>query len=181
MKLAGCRACVSEARGRHSGGFTLIEMMVTVLVLAILVGVAVPSFRNASLSSRLTGYANDLLASTQVARSEAIKRNAPVFVCASSDGTSCLDEGDWDVGWIVVTDGGLVLQRQPALSAEFNVTEEDGLTTLEFPPTVVGVEPASFTICRGEPVGHEERVVTVTASGAASVSRTNTGNCPGAD
>ena len=55
----------SGSRGVVPRGFTLIELMVAILVLGILLGVAVPSFREAALSSRLTGYANDLVASAQ--------------------------------------------------------------------------------------------------------------------
>lgn len=83
-------------------GFTLIELMVAIMVLSILLGIAVPSFRDAALGSRLTGYANDLVAGVQIARSEAIKRNAVVSLCPSSDGDTCAPPGTpWDRGWIV--------------------------------------------------------------------------------
>jgi type IV fimbrial biogenesis protein FimT len=159
-------------------GFTLIELMVTLMVLAILIGIAVPSYRDASLSSRLTAYANDLVASTQLARSEAIKRNSPVRLCASEDGATCAVDVDWNVGWIVITSGDAVLQRQEPVSAEFRFIEAGGATELVFPAAVVGVTPASFTVCRADPVGNQERVVTVTASGSASVARTEEGDCP---
>lgn len=170
-----------RSRAGRPRGFTIVEIMVAMLILAILIGFAVPTFRDAALSSRLTGYANDLLASAQIARSEAIKRNAVVTLCISTDGSTCADEGGWEQGWIVVTNDGAVLQRQTALSPEFRVTEAGGLTELLFPPTVVGVGPASFTVCRAQPVGSQERVLNVTASGAASVSRTEEGECPESD
>ena len=97
-----------EPPARRAGGFTLIEMMTAILILAILVGLAVPSFNNASLSGKLTGFANDLLASSQLARSEAIKRNVAVTMCASSDGSTCDDPEGWETGWIVVADPGVL-------------------------------------------------------------------------
>jgi|OpeIllAssembly_1097287.scaffolds.fasta_scaffold58881_2 type IV fimbrial biogenesis protein FimT len=169
-------------RGPTPRGFTLIELMVAIMVLGILLGVAVPSFRDAALSSRLTAYANDLVASAQIARSEAIKRNAPVTLCASADGAVCEEDGGWEVGWIVLTADGAVLQREQPLSDEFRFTETSGgLTEITFPATVVGVTPASFTVCRGSPVGKQERVVTISVSGNASVTRTTEGDCPEAE
>ena len=159
-------------------GFTLVEIMMAIVILAILLGIAVPSFRDASLSSRLTGYANDIVASAQVARSEAIKRNARVRLCTSAAGTACEADADWTDGWIVVTAGGEVLRRQASLDDAFSVTEGDGEVEISFPPTVVGVVPAAFTVCRATPAGGQERLVTISSSGAATVNRTETGSCP---
>lgn len=155
--------------------------MVTILILVILVGFAVPTFRDAALSSRLTAQANDLLASAQIARSEAIKRNVNVTLCVSTDGVACAGNGGWEKGWIIRTDDGNVLQRQEAFPAEFRVTEAGGLTELVFPPTVVGVGPASFTVCRASPLGSQERVLNISVSGAGSIERTEDGECPESD
>jgi type IV fimbrial biogenesis protein FimT len=173
------RSRPGRVRGLIPRGFTLIELMVAIMVLAILLGVAVPSFRDAALGSRLTAYANDLVASAQVARSEAIKRNAPVRLCVSSGGAAC-EEDSWEAGWIVVTDGGQVLQRQQPISGDFRFFEAGGADEITFLATVVGVTPASFTVCRATPVGSQERVVTISASGSASVVRTTDGECPAA-
>ena len=70
--------------------------------MAVLATLAVPSFRDASLGSRLAATANSLHGSIQIARSEAIKANAPVTLCASADGLTCATAGDWDQGWIVL-------------------------------------------------------------------------------
>jgi type IV fimbrial biogenesis protein FimT len=171
-------------RSRAARGFTLVELMVTLLVLAILLGLAVPSFRDASLSSRLTGYANDLVAGVQIARSEAIKRNATVTLCASEDGATCAEDVGWEVGWIVLaprptTPGTLdVVDRHAPLTDEFIITEASGLTEMDFPPTVVGVTAAMFTVCRESPVGKQEREVSVTLTGATAVEITENGECP---
>lgn len=182
--------------GRKARGFTLVELMVTLLVLAVLLGLAVPSFRDAALSSRLTGYANDLVASVQVARSEAIKRNASVTLCASTDGATCEEDVGWEVGWIilaprqetvpaadpsdpptVVTVMDVVDQHAP-LTDEFIIAEASGITEMTFPPTVVGVTATTFTVCRESPVGKQEREVSVTMTGATAVTQTQNGECP---
>ena len=164
-------------RAGDASGFTLIELMVTITILAILLGWAVPSFNNAALSSKLTGFANDLVASTQIARSEAIKRNAAITLCASSNGTTCATSGGWEVGWILLR-GTTVLQRHQALPTEFRIVQTGGTSALAFPADVVGATAATFKVCRAAPVGHEERTVRVTTSGGTSVGRTETGTCP---
>src|SRR5918995_1551586 len=97
-------------RHGRSRGFTLIELLVALTIAAILFAIGVPMFRDASLGGRLSAAANNLLASVQLARSEAIKRNLPVTVCASSAGATCAGGGGWEQGWIVVDAGATVIQ-----------------------------------------------------------------------
>src|SRR6185369_496626 len=85
-------------------GFTMIELMVTIAIMAILAAIAAPSFNEAILSNKLAGYANNFVASAQLARSEAVKRNKPVRICRSANGTSCATSGTWRQGWIVFSD-----------------------------------------------------------------------------
>ena len=161
--------------GRKPRGFTLIEMMTAVFILAILVGLAVPSFREASLSSKLSGFANDIVASTQLARSEAIKRNVTVTMCASLNGATCVapPAAGWHTGWIVLADaGGLneaLVQHHPALPDEFRMVQTGGVASVLFPPTVVADNEVTLTVCRAEPEGSQERIVTITAARNARV------------
>lgn len=72
-------------RKRTQNGFTLLELMITLMVAGTILGMAAPSFREFVLNSRMTGSANDLLTSLNLARSEAIKRQRPVAICPSLD------------------------------------------------------------------------------------------------
>lgn len=85
-------------------GFTLIELMVSIGILAILVAVAIPSFTSVMVNYRLTSIANTFVASAQLARSEAIKRNGRVTMCKSADGVTCTVSGSWNQGWILFHD-----------------------------------------------------------------------------
>jgi type IV fimbrial biogenesis protein FimT len=107
----------------RSAGITLVEVAITVTILAILAAVALPAFNNVILANRLAAGANELVGSLQVARSEAIRRGSRVVVCASSSGTAC--GGAWSDGWIVFEDGNrdgsvsggeTVLRTQAALN-----------------------------------------------------------------
>jgi type IV fimbrial biogenesis protein FimT len=165
------------ARDRQRG-LTLVELMFTIFIMAVLAMLAIPSWRDASLGSRLSAVANSLHGSIQIARSEAIKSNAPVTLCASSDGSTCATSGDWDQGWIVINGDDVVLHSEPAQRNSYKVIEAAGKLALTFQPIGIGATDAVFTVCREDPVGNQERVVNVTATGSAYVSTTEDGVCP---
>jgi len=87
-------------------GFTLIELMVTLTVAAIILTIAIPSFRNVILNNRLVTQANELITGINLTRSEAIKRGRSVTICAANAGlTDCAASTDWATnGWIVFVD-----------------------------------------------------------------------------
>lgn len=88
---------------RLSKGFTLLELMVTVAVMAIMAALAFPSFQGTLRSNRMATTSNELIAALSLARSEAIKNTRGAGVCASSVGTSC-DGASWAGGWMVFGD-----------------------------------------------------------------------------
>lgn len=96
---AAIRPTVRPVRLR---GFTLMELMVTVAVLAILASLAAPSFTAVINNNRLATQANDLVASLQLARMEAVRRNESVAVCRSADGATCAGTAGAWTGWLTV-------------------------------------------------------------------------------
>lgn len=85
-------------------GFTLIELMVTIAVAAILMALAAPSMTTLIGSNRIQAEAASLVGDMQFARAEAIKRGIDVTICPSSDGAACLATTSWHSGWMVFSD-----------------------------------------------------------------------------
>lgn len=85
-------------------GFSLIGLIITLVVVAIVSGMSL-SFSGAFLQdNRLSVANNDLVSAINLARSSAVTRNAKASICASSDGQTCTGTA-WELGWIIFTDG----------------------------------------------------------------------------
>ena len=91
-----------EFRMTRQGGFTLLELMVTIAIAAIVLSVGVPSFRGVIMDNRLVSQANQIVTSIKIARSAAVRFQRNATVCASSnfDATtpSCSASNDWSNG-----------------------------------------------------------------------------------
>lgn len=91
---------------RFLTGFTLVEIMVSIAVLGILIAIAVPSFSNTIKRYRISAIRDELTASLQMARSEAIRRGVQIIVMRNT--VNCFfdmpDSQDWHCGWRLVVD-----------------------------------------------------------------------------
>jgi type IV fimbrial biogenesis protein FimT len=109
-------------------GFTLVELMVAVAILAILLTVGLPQMKVYFQGARMVTNTNDLIAAMALARSEAVKRGLRVTICQSDNAASaaptCSANTTWEDGWLVFTEDstgagrGLVGAYEPSSGDE---------------------------------------------------------------
>ena len=156
-------------------GFTLVELMITLSVLAILVGLATPSFRDFTRSNQVTAANNDLVTALNLARSEALRRSTGVTVCPSTDGAVCGAAADWKSGWIVFEDAAgtgvvasadKVVQKWGSINGNIQIATASANIQYQSTGTVAAAAglDVSYTSCTGP----RKRHLQVSAAGTIS-------------
>lgn len=103
---------VPRRRIGRARGFTLVELLITIAVVAITLGIGVPSFQEMTVRNRLMTQTNEILTAINLARSEAVKRNRTVTLCRADDAsaTACAGTGTWE-HWIILAGADNVVRR----------------------------------------------------------------------
>jgi len=168
---------IMHIQSHYHNGFTLIELMVTISIAAILLGIAIPSFTSTITSNRLTTNANELVTALNLARSEAIKRGQHVVV--KKTGTN------WENGWQVfvdidrsttakenVLDTGtdIELRVYAALSGSYTLRSNNFSGYIRYTPSGQSNTNGSFVICdnsdgNGLPEANTSRLIIVNSLG----------------
>ena len=89
---------------RRNAGFTLIELVTTMSVMAILAGIAAPSFAGFLERQRTSATITSLMTHMSLARIAAISRNQRAVLCPTPDGVYCESGTDWSQGWMLFLD-----------------------------------------------------------------------------
>lgn len=181
------------------GGFTILELMAVLTVAAILLAIAVPNMRTLIQDNRIIGTTNELVASINTARAEAISRGEQVVLCRTVNalGTppSCDRSGtsaqEWGSGWLVYVTpgesaqrdyqaGDVVLRRHGEIGNDVQVTSDDtGNNWLSFSPDGTlnaGGGDVLLAVCDADRTFEAGRLITVHPNGRAAVVETTSGN-----
>jgi len=160
---------------KSENGFTLIELMITLVLAAILLTLAVPSFRQTIQNNRITTQVNEMVTAFNLARTEAIRQGSPVSVCASADQATCSGANNWATGWIVFTDTNAVgnpvisnlIRVWGTLPGNPAVSETGGATFVRYQSngTTGVLVPFTFTHTIPDCSGMQQRSISITAAG----------------
>ena len=116
----------SRSSLRYSRGMTLIELMIVIIILAVVIAIAAPSFTQVIKTNRMRTETNKLVAALNYAKSEAVKRNTVVTLCASSTGNSCT--GNLQEGWLIHTGTpASPLRVSEGLASRYTITNNVGV------------------------------------------------------
>jgi len=147
-------------------GFTLIELMVTLVILGILVATGVPGMQTLLGNMSVNSSANRLLNTMAFARGEALSRSTVVMVCRSSDSATC--SGTWNDGWIVIdTLANTVLRVEDNSGSNTTVTGAPANISFNSRGENTG-NAASFTVGSTRP-GISTKQINVSNVGYASI------------
>lgn len=169
-----------------SRGFTLVELMVTLAVLAILLGIAIPNMQQFVQNSRLRSQASELVGDLNLARSEAIRRGVSVSTCPTTNGTSCAGATSWESGWMSFTDmdasgtvnGTDTVLRVSATLGGTNTLRTANRTFIRFSAQGYSVATAdTFRVCDSRGV-NLARTVTVSPQGRVTSAKGGASSCP---
>jgi type IV fimbrial biogenesis protein FimT len=170
-------------------GFTLVELLITMVVVSILLATAVPSFMQFIKNNRVTGQANSYVVSIHVARNEAVKRGAGTTLCAANaDLDDCSNSNDWSSGWIVFSDlnrdgvvdrgTGACLETEDCLLSAVNGPVKSTLSTnpttnkiLFLPTGQTSSADVTFTL-KADNCDHEQkRNIKITQQGHTTITK----------
>ena len=157
---------------RHSRqGFTLIELLVVVAIIAITLGIGLPSFQSMIASNRLTASANDMVVALQIARSESIKQVKFAGVSIHTNNTGAAAANKWITFLNSSTLGSGATEGKliQSYAAAKGVTVAATGNTPEYRPDGRLTAAAAITITFTTSGSTEQRVLTIQRSGQVSV------------
>lgn len=132
-------------------GFTLVELMITLTVAAILLVLSVPSFRDAMMNARMTLVVDALFSSLNFARATALEQNTNTEICPLGIVNSTVCGQNWALGWIVVshppTGAAALLRTYQTAASDPVVTSVSGVTSITFSAMGLAMTQSNFVVC----------------------------------
>ena len=175
---------------RHMGGFTLVELMIVLVIAAVLLAIAAPGFRTLLERNRLQSASSNLFTSLMLARSEALKRNQPVWVCKGATSCSTGDEGVWEGGWIVHMDpnypsnfdpNNIIATRQALKSGDtlrvYDLSAAGDSNRISFRPDGSASGETRFVLCNSDADTSTAREVRIGVTGRPRILTESIDSC----
>lgn len=170
---------------KRSQGFTIIEIMISVMILAALAFLAAPAMRDLIQKNKIEVTSTSIMRSIVAARSEAISRNQPVVMCSSTDGATC-STGGWDEGWISYADvdDDSTLDVGEEVFGVFQVVDPVTVRSTAFNPNIMSFnsdgtldQVVSFRACGSDADTENAYTVSISVTGRPRSSK-GTASCP---
>ncbi|MCP4320852.1 MAG: prepilin-type N-terminal cleavage/methylation domain-containing protein [Alteromonadales bacterium] len=166
---------------KFTGGFNLLELMITLAVFAIIAGISLPSFLDLINRIQFDSYSNNFRNSIRLANSESVKRGVSITMCTSnSDSSDCSGNAGWENGWLIketVTVSGrdpIVMIHEP-LQDTFSLRGDSSNNTTQFTFSASGLNSGTgnFVLCRNRSVDENSKLVTLNQFGKTKLKGTD--------
>jgi len=162
---------------KRSDGFTLVEVIVTLVVVAIIIAVGIPGLSSMMANNRAIANSNDLVTALSFSRNEAVKRGMRVSICAKSSAAqgnlTCSENNDnWPNGWFAfVSSTAEPLRSWPAPPGDFTMT---GPVSISFNSSgAIEGDPTTLTIAYSHCTGQQNRTISIATTGHTSITKTS--------
>ena len=173
---AGLAALAIAKRQR---GLNMLELMMTIAILGIVLAIGVPSYSHMTISNGISTDTNQLVASMNFARSEAITRGDTVTICAANaDLDACSGAGNWGAGWVILDSGGNTIRVMPPLpdNAAVEVNVQNGVGAVVFNRNGFSTNSRTIRLCGPEGDTRRVRGVVVSPDGRIRLAADVDGN-----
>lgn len=181
QQVTGIGLLTQFGQKRYSKGFTLLELLVTLVIGFVLLSVGIPAIGSFIGNNRITTQANKFTKTIVLARSEAVKRKLPVAICSSTDLATCADSTDWSIGWIVFTDEAgtkgvldetdTLLLSQAGLQGESSFTADVSSVRYRNTGAVESFVNINYTLSARNCSGYQERAISIRPQGYSTVKK----------
>lgn len=170
----------------HGRGFTLIELMVSVVVMMAIMMFTIPGLRALIQNNRVVVATNDIVGSFLLARNEAVRRGTPVSICAATDNTFSACGTTWQNGWFIFVNPTAstsfsgdatqpIVRTQPAIDSTVVVTPNfptaNQIVTFASTGFSSVTGSITFTLSTPECEGTNARQITLFSTGRVSTAR----------
>ena len=165
---------------RHQNGFSLLELMITLVIAGILVSTAIPGYRVLVENDRLSAESNKIVGAISLARNEASRRGESVSICPvtnpNEDNLECGQTEDWSQWKALISNGGELLGIvEPVTNTTIQYLDSEGtpLDRLTISTTGRIRSPGEFILCESL----NTRIVNINQAGHSTVTKNSVNQC----